>query len=675
MMANNPISSQTSSHAPLDPFSGTTLLHAELNRRATLRPPCATGCRELDEAALISGGFEGGCVVGVSAEEDDVALVIGLQTIAKLLIDGGAGRARKKGRTSPSRAMIITTMGVGSLVGMLREVLRAQGVDGRETETEVLGRVAVSRVFDVNGLWEVLGEVDALGGNQEVGEELRTPEGGQGEEFEKADKGHADEVGEESLLGGAKDDLKPVATSGEGDSPGGGCESTMAATMKAPWMERAGYQDVDEPLSSPLSDPPSSLSETAPWRNTVEMAELDKKEEHTSEAHTNKANSGDEEQLRETPPGQRWEIQDSEAEEGFSSPLAPSNNSPGSSPVKRMEPQSETKASPSVERKTIEGVQYDASSQLVGLFRGQNDSQPTPSPVESAVFAKLDQEDCPSRPARSKNTQDDNIQPNSKVSKPVAVETRPPGPSGKNESIHPDIILITHMSTLLSSLFHQREKATAHQTLQLLASHMRYLTRSMDHGGPLIMILNSTTSSDSNAAAPAQDQDRGGPPRPPPTGGSSTPNKPLDPTLRSIFNPPPLPVSGLAYNYDTPHSRRNKPSFGLIFTQLLDLHLLCTKIPRTRVDAEALYAPTSLGIGKVVKYVWAVEVLLDEIGVWEGRGKVLEGKPRRFREQRWGAVEVRKDGTGVRVVDAFEKTAPAVPKQIIISAGFGGPRV
>lgn len=203
------------------------------------------------------------------------------------------------------------------------------------------------------------------------------------------------------------------------------------------------------------------------------------------------------------------------------------------------------------------------------------------------------------------------------------------------------------------------------------------MTRSPEHGGPLIMILNSTTSSDFNSAGPPR-QDQDGPPRPaPPPGGPRTPNKPIDPTLRSVFNPPPLPVSGLSYNYDTPHSRRNKPSFGLIFTQMLDMHLLCTKIPKTRADAEALYAPTSPDTSskKKVDYVWAVEVLLDEIGLWEGAEKVLEGKPRRSREQRWGAVEVRRDGGCTRLTDAFQKKVPAVPQRIVLAAGFGGRRV
>lgn len=649
MTFHNPIiPSQTSSHAPLEPTSGITLLHAELNRRANLAPPCATGCRELDDATLLDGGFERGCVVGISAEEDDVALVLGLQTVARLLLLDGrsssSSSSRRRSREGKKpRVMVVTTMGVGSLVGVLREVLRAQGGGGgdgwREREREMLGRVAVSRVFDVNGLWEVLGEVDALGSSQEVGEGLKTPEMGQDQDNERGDEG------DESLPDEGEAGLKSVP---------------LPAFTAVPVLDEDVSQQVNEMSSSPLSDPPSSLPDIAPW-DALEPPGLNSVGDSMGELHTDETATGDEDWSRKTPPGKREEIQDSEAEEGFSSPLAPAHSSPDRSSVKLPVPPSEKIASP--------------TSLPIEPSHDQSDRESIKSPNKSAKAANLGEADMPSRPAIPENAQDDKAesQPKAKTPVPVDIETHCKEPSScKDESNHPDIILITHMSTLLSSLFHQREKATAHQTLQLLASHLRYLTRSTEHGGPLIMILNSTTSSENSVAAPGQDD---GPPRPQPPGGPPNTNRPLDPTLRSIFNPPPLPVSGLPYSYDTPHSRRNKPSFGLIFTQLLDLHLLCTKIPRTRADAEALYAPTSPGQGKVVEYVWAAEVLLDELGVWEGRENVLEGHPRRFRDQRWGAVEVRKDATGVRIADAFDKTTQSVPKQIVLAAGFGGPRV
>ncbi|KAH7634453.1 hypothetical protein B0T09DRAFT_275295, partial [Sordaria sp. MPI-SDFR-AT-0083] len=101
-------------------------------------------------------------------------------------------------------------------------------------------------------------------------------------------------------------------------------------------------------------------------------------------------------------------------------------------------------------------------------------------------------------------------------------------------------------------------------------------------------------------------------------------------------------------------SRRNKPSYGMVFSQMLDLHLLCTKVPRGRSRHGSGYG------GGYGGYVWAVEVLLDELGIYEGLEETLDeegggkrkGLTRRSREQRWGAVEIEK-GSG-RVVDTFK---------------------
>jgi len=77
-MANAPSASQASSHFPLEPVTGATLFHQGVSRRNALteRGRCLTGCKELDDAVLL-GGFERGCVVGVSAEDDEVGLLVG----------------------------------------------------------------------------------------------------------------------------------------------------------------------------------------------------------------------------------------------------------------------------------------------------------------------------------------------------------------------------------------------------------------------------------------------------------------------------------------------------------------------------------------------------------------------------------------------------------------------
>ncbi|KAI1852948.1 hypothetical protein JX265_012534 [Neoarthrinium moseri] len=242
-----------------------------------------------------------------------------------------------------------------------------------------------------------------------------------------------------------------------------------------------------------------------------------------------------------------------------------------------------------------------------------------------------------------------------------------PAPSPSNQepegmySTIPEIILITHFSDLLSSLFTQRDKSSAHSTLQVLASHLRYLAHS---AGPLIFLLNGTTNTSTGPVA----SQVGTGPTTPGQAGKRPPERPIDPTLRSIFNPPP-PTHGGYGSSSLTLSRRNKPAFGLTFSQFLDLHLLCTRLPRARADAEAAFAPTVSHVNGTnrVKYAWAVEVLLDESRVWDGGGMRVD------REQRWGAVDV---NNGVKIVDAFQKEEKHyLTEPIRLAAGFGGRRV
>jgi hypothetical protein len=207
----------------------------------------------------------------------------------------------------------------------------------------------------------------------------------------------------------------------------------------------------------------------------------------------------------------------------------------------------------------------------------------------------------------------------------------------------PDLILITHTSTLLNALFTGRDKEAAHNTMLLLSSHLHSLTRSPSHGGPLIMFLNSTTSPSSSSFS----HHTAGGPTAPPTDRQNH----IEPTLRSIFNIPPSTVAGhqqVVHNFTA--ARRNNPSFGSVFAQMLDMHLLCTRVPRTRADSVVLMDKANSGVVLAgVSYVWVVEVLLDEVGVYERSDAGWDWGRRRCREQRWGAVDV--DGEG-RVVGA-----------------------
>ncbi|KAF3768839.1 hypothetical protein M406DRAFT_337181 [Cryphonectria parasitica EP155] len=550
-----PKPSQTSSHFPQEPISGTTLFETEARRRDILwdhgRGNITTGCREIDESVLVGGGFERGCVVGVSAEDEHCGLVLGLQTLVRCLL---ARKEDGEGKGKP-RVMIITAAAVRSVVSELRAVLTGQitalGLEtgareekGTETGsflTDCLERVAVSRVFDIIGLWEALAELDQPPPpSQEVGEGQEPPS---------------------SQPRNTDDDFQ--------------------------------YSTMDDPLSMVTEE------------DEVELP-------------------------RRTPPGQREEIPDSQEEDLLSSPLEP--------------------------KRALSPRAYVETSDDDNTAAGDTIKEMKPE----LIFEKKPGEDpALERPAHVKK---------------------------QEESTRPDMILITHMSKLLRSLFIQRQRNTAHEMVQLVASHLRYISRSPEHGGPLIMILNSTTSSDPEESEdPEEPEDAEGPEKPEhlnvPSDHIPAHSRPLDPTLCSIFDQPPLPISEISsvYAYDTPqqHSRRrNKPSFGLIFSQMLDMHLLCTTLPKTRADAESLYAPGT-GVARQVEYARVVEVLLDDMGVWEGREKVVDGGggPRTCREQNWGAVEVRQDRSGLRVVDAFEREKEKKLKEVVLAAGFGGPRV
>ena len=200
----------------------------------------------------------------------------------------------------------------------------------------------------------------------------------------------------------------------------------------------------------------------------------------------------------------------------------------------------------------------------------------------------------------------------------------------------PDMILITHFSSLLTTLFTRRDRAGAHSALALLSAHLRYLART---AGPLVMLLNTTSSSSSSSA--------------PGLAAAATRPRPLDPTLRSVFSH--NSGSGSGSGGGGGGHRVNKPAYGATFAGLLDAHLLCTRVPRARADAEALLSAPAR-----CRRAWVVEVLMDEVGVWEWREEAEDGGAsgkeaerrwtRRCREQRWGAVDVRER---VRIVDAF----------------------
>ncbi|KAE9570841.1 hypothetical protein CGMCC3_g13040 [Colletotrichum fructicola] len=566
------IPSQASSHFPLEPVSADVLLRRETKRRDALkkRGPVRVGCREVDEYVLMGGGLERGSVVGVSAESEQMGLMISLQAVATELCGS-------EGEADPSRAMVVTAQPPAAILPALRDAVKAElaarGVTGAEVRGRLvscLERVSITRVFDLEGLWEVLGDLDIP--PESPGSEAASlvPEMEEDPKVQLASQGQQEEVASPEPERITLPDLKPVyespqrrpvrteiADSEEEDDISDGEDGDVSDGKDNDIIEDKD-EEAPAPSSSELSDlspPPSSMASMLATPDPVVVPEDDEKSD--------------------------------------------SHEDPG-----------------------------------MGDFTVQEEKLPTP----------------PEQPVADQHRR----------SRSPRMEAEPPAP--------PDIILITHFSTLMTAFFTGRDRASAHDGLQSLSAFLRYLSRSLS-SSPLIMLLNSTSSSKSKTLTEPPPIPPSEAPPPPDERSSSGGSKPLAATLRSVFNPPQLDIPGYAGHAA---ARRNKPTFGLVFAQLLDLHLLCTKVPRTREDAERLYAPPDRGDGGGggVRYTWVVEVLLDELGVWE------EGAAhgvRRCREQRWTAVDVRAG----RVVDAFEG-AEGRPKNVgdvRVVGGFGGPRV
>ncbi|KAI6085013.1 hypothetical protein F4821DRAFT_241712 [Hypoxylon rubiginosum] len=562
--------------SPPEPVSGATLYDLEVARREKLRSRgrVATGCGEIDEAALL-GGFERGSVVGVSAEDGDFGLLVGLQTAARAVVFGAA-----------QRAAIITTLAAPVILPTLRDVIRVQvqaklgPVVARQQQPAVvnaevrrcLERVSVSRVFDVEGLWEVIGELET-----------------------------------------------PLAPPVPATAPPLQGETTPPAI---------GDGDEDGNREALSSSPLSLLDSPSP------------------------------------PDSPSWEHA-----------KAPAHHSPPS-------------AQPRIEQAEVGDSEDDEDEEL-------EFSQPSSSPLVQPPPPSLPPSPAlpPLRPSIASPTPAPLPPPEKPIptdEKPVREEEVVEAKDKVTTENHvPELILITHFSTLLTNLFTRAadNKASAHTTLQLLSSHLRSLARSSS-ASPLIILLNSTNAAASASTSTSTTNTTSGSI---PSSGPGVQNRPLEPTLRSIFNsaPPSAAVAGAG-------NKRNKPAFGITFAQFLDLHLLCTRVPRTRKDAETLFAPPAGGTAREVRYGWVVEVLLDELGVWDGssddnddgggegkgtgketgqgmQSKIPERK-RLNREQRWGAVDVR---GGVVLVDLFpgaRQQQPQVAKgPMRVAAGFGGP--
>ncbi|KAI1181093.1 hypothetical protein F4777DRAFT_525844 [Nemania sp. FL0916] len=643
------------------PVSGAVLLEQEVERRWRLhqRGILSTGCAEIDDAMLVGGGFERGCVVGVSAEEMDFAVLLGLQTIARTLVFAD-------GNSTPRRAAIVTTLPVTTILPILRDVIRCQaqlklGPRHPDVDAELrrsLEAISISRIFDIEGLWEVL-------------RELREAHDDRGSTH---DEDRGEKRGEDTVHPHASDknyEQREQEREAE-DAMRNPADDERMETPPAAQREEVETNPTDSLLSSESPEPtaplPRPITQLPPLRIASDIEPLVR----------------------------RSEVLDSEDEAPLS--LSPLSSSPLSSPPPSSELAAEEASFPVLERLS------SPASQDSGSDSGQNlDPDPGPnvephsrsqmqSSLEPATFEPgLEPPPPPSSPSLSPPQREEHL-----PSRPHSPSPPPSAQRKTNTSQRPtipDIILVTHVSSLFSALFTQRERASAHEHLRDLGTYLRRLTRmgtSTSTGGPLIMLLNTTTStSTSTSQRPSTAAQQPQPPPPPAV---------IPTTLRSIFTPNPQShPQAHPHNAGSISTGINKPAFGASFAQLLDLHLLCTRLPRTRDDAIVAAALGSAAGTEDVRRVWVVEVLLDELRAWDwdhnsvkqgeskneakgngdGNSKTrgvdedededvsgkhggsddddgsngIELPPHRInREQRWAAVDVFR---GVRIVDAF----------------------
>ncbi|KAM3075915.1 hypothetical protein ACMFMG_006571 [Clarireedia jacksonii] len=208
---------------------------------------------------------------------------------------------------------------------------------------------------------------------------------------------------------------------------------------------------------------------------------------------------------------------------------------------------------------------------------------------------------------------------------PLQSPSPPPEPASTSHTTSidtaPELLIIDNMHHLISHLFTHSEKNSAHNLLSLLSKTIHTLT----HTQNLLTILhNSTISAKTNYS-------------------NSAP-----PTIQSIFTP----------------STHLKPSLGRIFDQFVDLHVMISKVPKFREDAEMAYAGAAAdqveiregGGSSKVNECLIFEVLRDECPVSEEDREA--GRKFADREEKWGCFEIGTDGLELR--DAFKKGVSSV---------------
>ncbi|KAM7190555.1 hypothetical protein V8F20_009688 [Naviculisporaceae sp. PSN 640] len=663
------------------PVPASVLVDRELARRRKLRRQqkrnILTGCREIDDYVLL-GGFERGCVVGISSEDDEMGLLLGLQTVAHLLVTATLEdmcrkqNDGKEGKMNPfPRVTIVTMLPVNVLVPKLRQILVNQLAAGLPAGgggglgninilvKQCLRNIAISMVFDVEGLREVLGEIA-------VSLASHSQSNSEGEEQERRHTQQPEKEDEQEQVTGQ-------------DNPTERDSLEVGAVRSKPVM------------SIPIRSPAKPKPQPAKLRTEIRDSEDEDEEEDESEDEgegklEDLGNVTDSSSELSSPPASLPDEFEFEEYEKLLQDNKPLPKQDGDIPDTVKESSTNNNDNPTKPRAQADDLENRTEERD---SNGDSNSQAqTPSEKKDDEPSGDTEAQPQSPPPSTRAAENSKPQTYLKTPKPPAnidIDLQPSTPPP------PDMILITHMTALMNGLFTGRDKPAAHETMAVLSSQLRQLTSRFDNcpsPSPVIMILNSTTTTASPFFTTGENNVNanklGLGERPASRDQQQQPQQTTaDPTLRSIFQ----------NMHTTNANAKTKPSFGTVFSQLLDLHLLCTRIPRrqqgqgqqqtqtqrqtqiqTQIQTQTGPIPFSTARGVAVTraggisspshiFAWVVEVLLDERGVYEydfddpdkigeGRSTITERQVkirRRCREQRWGAVEVEEGGG--RIVD------------------------
>ena len=613
------------------PISAASILNGMLRAyQSNPQAPLTTGISSIDSHdGVLGGGIPQGCVIGISSDlSEGSGRILALRLLIRDLLHF---------KNRHKRAIIIDSTGTFPLLTLLEVIKGCVGeISDGTTKTasgqrmpwrekviveRLLDRIGITRVFDLEGVWDVLGEIrtgrdgqgeikKGGGEDEEGGKQVERGNGGSINERQEMEQESVEEYRRvmSFRLGGGEDPVERIEEQRETreesmETLGQSVQHDILKGHNASFQDtqlaqRAGTlrtkpsppEKVAPPTSSPLTPPPpvkepetssplSSLPASPSPPRSVSSSSLRSEliiEPSPVKGRTNTVMS-QAYQGETLPPS----IPSSASPSSVAAVIFPSPLPPSSPPV--MEPQAPIFAPPTEgfethlatdavrkDDKSDLDIDTDSSSDTSSYLRGEH---PSPSRNKAAQPPASQWQDAKSAPP-------------------------------------PSILLVDSLPTLITQLFGNgtSDRTMAHRELSQLSRVLVQMSRSMVHS-LAVVLLNSTTAPN---AAKSRDEH----------------------LIRSVFE-------------DT----KAVPSFGAVYDGMVDITLLVSKVPRTHEDAEALYG----GYGACCSYTNVVECLRDDtpdLARWMEEEEVIKGKGRMEkrvnREGRWGRFNVlRMDGEAV----------------------------